>query len=196
MLKLVFHVSTVGSPLVCSHGTVVCHLRTSLTVQGSFFLRSAAAVCSYSTMLILTIQWHDCTTWAEPEHLASAVTKSSQRPPSPLCGWCHESSKQLIPFWNCIIIGCHGSMDDKTFYYSQCFMECLLRRSTERLPRMCFQVQPLIKCRSEFLEMVGIMESFHFSKWMMIGDCVTATVYMRTEKQWNIRINWKQSNLK
>lgn len=59
--------------------------------------------------------------------------------------------------------------DDETFYYSQCFMGCLLRSSTEHLPRTCSQVKPLIKRRSEFLEMLGIMESFHFSKWMLMS---------------------------
>lgn len=59
--------------------------------------------------------------------------------------------------------------DDETFYYSQSFMGCLLRRSTEHLPRMCSQVKPLIKRRSEFLEMLGTMESFHFSKWMLMS---------------------------
>lgn len=77
---------------------------------------------------------------------------------------------------------------DGTFYYSQCFMGCLLGRSTEHLPRMCSQVKPLIKCRIP--RNAGNNGKFSLLQvdvdWGLCdSDC------MRTEEQWNIRFNWK-----
>lgn len=78
--------------------------------------------------------------------------------------------------------------DDETFYYSQCFMECLLRRSTEHLPRMCSQVKPLIKCRIP--RNAGNNGKFSLPQ-VDVDWGLWQRLYLGTEEQWNIRFNWK-----